>query len=50
VAQAVRTGGVDPAAVVAADLAELRSRTYLTPYFEQDDRDEPGSTPEETAR
>lgn len=49
VAQAVRTGGVEPAAVVTVDLAELRSRSYLALFFERHDRGEPGSAREGTA-
>jgi phosphoribosyl-AMP cyclohydrolase/phosphoribosyl-ATP pyrophosphohydrolase len=34
VGQACRSGNVDPASVVEADLAELRGRAYLAPYFD----------------
>lgn len=33
VAQACRSAGVDPADLIAADLQDLRSKTYLFPYF-----------------
>jgi phosphoribosyl-AMP cyclohydrolase len=33
VGQACHSGGIDPLSVIESDLADLRSRPYLTPYF-----------------
>jgi len=53
VGQAFRAGGVAVGAVLAADLADMRAKPYLAPYFEgvdgdgpdADDRGEPATAP-----